>query len=78
MSKQVQISQKLFNELFEFFILEHDDETLREEIVKDIQEKFSAMYKRYLFTQAKVSDSPDERKKFMEEYLDVKCKNVTW
>lgn len=78
MSKQIQISQELFNRLFEYFILEHEDEKLHEEIKADLQEKFSAMYKRYLYTQAKTNDSEEERKKFMQEYMDVRYKNVTW
>ena len=64
--KNVQISQELFFTIMKYFLLEQED--LRPEIQKGLEEKFDAMVMRELYT--KYKSVPTKEEKAREEYLD--------
>lgn len=70
MSKNIQIPEQLFFQLFKYHILDMKDQELQELIVKGLNDKFEALVKRDLYTKSKVAETPEEREKARQDYLD--------
>lgn len=66
--KNVQISQELFFALMRYHILEQED--LKEEIRKGLEQKLDALIMRELYTKSKSAPTEEEREKARKEYLD--------
>lgn len=66
--KQVQIPLSLANRLFRYFLC--DDDSVYEDIKKELEIKLEAMIKHELYTKSKTSDTAEEREKARQQYLD--------
>lgn len=64
----VQISQELFGLLCMYHLL--DDHSAAECIQQLLEAKLDAIAKRELYTQSKTADTPEEREKARQAYLD--------
>lgn len=71
MAKNVQIPQELLFDLFRFFLTdEADREYTQEAIIKALEDKLEALVRHELYTQSKTADTPQEREKARQAYLD--------
>lgn len=68
--KQVQITQDLFALLCYYFLEGEHDDTITEEIEKQLNEKLEAMIRRQIFSEYKTAQNGTEREKLRKEYLD--------
>lgn len=66
--KQVQIPLSLANRLFRYFLC--DDDSVYEDIKKELEIKLEAMIKHELYTKSKTSNTAEEREKARQQYLD--------
>lgn len=66
--KNVQIPQELFFAIMKYFLLEQED--LKLQIQKGLEEKFDAMVMRELYTKYKSASTKEEKEKARKEYLD--------
>lgn len=67
--KQIQISQRLFAMMISYFF-GNEDQELREQIKKEIDNKIDAMNRRDYYTTYKTAESPQEREEARQRYLD--------
>ena len=74
--KKIQIEQDLFVQMVKYFYsdeLGFDDDDVCElyhDIKKGIDKKLDAVSKRSYYTQYKTADTPEEREKARQEYLE--------
>ena len=74
----IQISEKLFFQLFRYHCLSHevfseDDLTaLETSIAKEIEIKLDKMATRNLYTKSKTAPTPEEREQARQEYLNAR------
>lgn len=67
--KNVQIPEELLYALFRYFLVEPDENT-EDSIKRALEAKLDAIVKHNLYTQSKTAESPAEREKARQEYLD--------
>lgn len=73
MAKNVQIPQELLFDLFRFFLTDEDEadrEYTQEAIITALEGKLEALVRHELYTQSKTADTPQEREKARQAYLD--------
>lgn len=73
MPKNVQIPQELLYDLFRFFLMDEDEdeqEYTQRAIITALEAKLDAMVKHELYTTYKTADSPQERERARQAYLD--------
>lgn len=70
--KNVQIAEELFMNVIKLLVLEIDDDDLREETCKQLEEKLDKLVQRDLYTQYKTATTEEEREKARREYLNKK------
>lgn len=70
MSKNVQIPLELFYDLVRVHLLDADDKDTLERIQKALEGKLDALVKHDLYTTSKTAESPQEREKARQAYLD--------
>lgn len=73
MSKNVQISQELFFDLVRFFVLEDTTEMRYKAISDALSTKFDKMINHELYSAYKTAETPEEREKARQQYLDRIC-----
>lgn len=70
MAKNAQIPQELLYALFRYFLVEPDAET--ETAIKTaLEAKLDAIVRHDTYTRSKTAESPEEREKARQEYLDM-------
>lgn len=69
--KNVQIPQDLLYDLFRYFLLDERDEYVEETITTALQAKLDAMTRREYYTLSKTAETPAEREKARQTYLDM-------
>ena len=70
MSKMVQIPQELFFELVRYFMLDDTSEARYKAISDALEGKVDKMVKHELYTASKTAETPEEREKARQQYLD--------
>ncbi len=70
MPKNVQITQELLFDLFDYFLRGEQDEFTEKAIVDALESKLEAMVKHELYTQSKTADTPEAREAARQAYLD--------
>lgn len=70
MAKNVQISQELFFDLVRYFVLDDTSETRLKAISDALEVKIDNMVKHELYTASKTAETPEEREKARQQYLD--------
>ena len=70
MPKNVQITQELLFDLFDYFLRGEQDEFTEKTIVDALESKLEAMVKHELYTQSKTADTPEAREAARQAYLD--------
>ena len=70
MSKNVQIPLELFYDLVRVHLLDADDKDTLQRIQKALEGKLDALVKHDLYTTSKTAESPQEREKARQAYLD--------
>lgn len=68
--KQIQIPQKLFLEITQYFILNQRSSVLEESIAKGIEDKFDALLKHELYTKYKTAPTEEQKEQARKEYLE--------
>lgn len=71
--KNVQIPQELLYDLFRYFLTDEEPEEhdyTREVITTALEAKLEALVRHELYTTYKTADSPQEREKARQAYLD--------
>ncbi len=66
--KMVQITEELFRSLLIYFMCESNEN--EEFIRQELQKKLDSMVLRELYTKSKSANTPEEREKARQEYLD--------
>ena len=67
--KQVQIPLSLANRLFRYFLC--DDDSVYDDIKKELESKLDKMLAHELYTRSKTADTVEEREKARQQYLDM-------
>lgn len=70
MAKNVQISQELFFDLVRYFVLDDTSEMRLKAISDALEVKIDNMVKHELYTASKTAETPEEREKARQQYLD--------
>lgn len=70
MAKNVQISQELFFDLVRYFCLDDTSEPRLNAIQRGLEAKIDNMVKHELYTASKTAETPEEREKARQQYLD--------
>lgn len=70
MAKNVQISQELFLDLVRYFLLDDTSKSRLNAIQQGLEAKVDNMVKHELYTASKTADSPEDREKARQQYLD--------
>ena len=70
MAKNVQISQELFLDLVRYFLLDDTSKSRLNAIQRGLEAKIDNMVKHELYTASKTADSPEDREKARQQYLD--------
>lgn len=68
--KSIQITQKLFLELAQYFLLENQEPEREEAIKKGLSDKLEAMIKHDLYTKYKTAPTPEQQEQARQEYLE--------
>lgn len=68
--KNVQITEELFCNLLNYFLLENETNENYEIIKKQLNEKLDKIIKHDLYTKYKTSETEEEREKARQEYLE--------
>lgn len=68
--KNVQIPQELLFDLFRYFLMGDQDEFTEDVIRTALEAKLEALARHELYTQSKTADTPQEREKARQAYLD--------
>ena len=66
--KQVQIPLSLTNRLFRYFLC--DDDSVYDDIKKELESKLDKMLAHELYTRSKTADTAEERERARQQYLD--------
>lgn len=72
MAKNVQISQELFLDLVRYFLLDDTSKSRLNAIQQGLEAKVDNMVKHELYTASKTADSPEDREKARQQYLELK------
>ena len=70
MAKNVQIPQELFLELIRYFVLDDVTEERYKAISDALSTKFDKMVNHELYSAYKTAETPEEREKARQQYLD--------
>lgn len=68
--KSIQITQKLFLELAQYFLLEKQEPEREEAIKRGLSDKLEAMIKHDLYTKYKTAPTPEQQEQARQEYLE--------
>ena len=68
--KSIQITQKLFLELAQYFLLEKQEPEREEAIKKGLSDKLEAMIKHDLYTKYKTAPTSEQQEQARQEYLE--------
>lgn len=68
--KSIQITQKLFLELAQYFLLDKQDPEREEAIKRGLSDKLEAMIKHDLYTKYKTAPTPEQQEQARKEYLE--------
>lgn len=68
--KMIQIPEKLFIEMCQYFILEQTDSSLQKNIFNGLSDKLDRIVQHDLYTKYKTSLSKEESEKARKEYLE--------
>lgn len=67
--KSIQIPEKLFIELTQYFLLEQKEDELKTSIIKGISNKLEAIIKHDLYTRYKTAPTLEQQEQARKEYL---------
>lgn len=68
--KSIQIPEKLFLEIAQYFLLEKHEADLEKSIIKGLSDKLEAVIRHDLYTKYKTSPTKEQREQKRKEYLD--------
>ncbi|MCM1561075.1 MAG: complexin-2 [Butyrivibrio sp.] len=68
--KSVQIPEKLFVEIAQYFFLDQRGSGMEKSIVKGISDKLEAVVRHDLYTKYKTAPTPEQQEQARLEYLD--------
>ena len=68
--KQIQIPQKLFLEMAQYFLMDKRTEELETAIINGLNNKFDAYIKHDLYTKYKTAPTKEQQEQARKEYLD--------
>lgn len=68
--KSIQIPEKLFLEIAQYFLLEKHETNLEKSIVKGLSDKVEAVIRHDLYTKYKTAPTPEQQEQARREYLD--------
>lgn len=69
--KTVQISTELLYNLFKYFLLNDQNAETESAIRKALETKYEAIVKRTLYGQSQTAETPEQREKARQMYLDM-------
>lgn len=67
--KQSKIPETLLYKLFRYFLC--DDDSVYDDIKKELESKLDKMLAHELYTRSKTADTDEEREKARQQYLDM-------
>lgn len=68
--KSIQIPEKLFLEIAQYFLLEKHETALEKNIIKGLSDKIEAMIRHDLYSKYKTAPTPEQQEQARMEYLD--------
>lgn len=68
--KSIQIPEKLFLEIAQYFLLEKHETNLEKSIIKGLSDKVEAVIRHDLYTKYKTAPTPEQQERARQEYLD--------
>ena len=72
MAKNIQISYETFVKLVRYFILDETSTELYNSLKSDLEAKVDKMIAHETYSQYKTADSPEDREKARQQYLELK------
>lgn len=68
--KSIQIPEKLFLEIAQYFLLEKHEIALEKNIIKGLSDKIEAIIRHDLYSKYKTASTPEQQEQARREYLD--------
>lgn len=68
--KSIQIPERLFLEMAQYFLLDKKDASMEKNIVKGLDDKIEAVIRHDLYTKYKTAPTPEQQEQARKEYLE--------
>lgn len=68
--KSIQIPERLFLEIAQYFLLDKKDAGMEKNIVKGLSDKIEAVIRHDLYTKYKTAPTPEQQEQARKEYLE--------